>query len=352
MAHRLRFHATAMNTPLERVRLGAIVLAAVFVTAVLGYRYLGGYDWLGAVWMVVVTISTVGYSEQSQAPGTVQALSIGVILIGMSAAVYTVGGFIHLMLEGEIQTALGQQRTTREIDRLAGHAIVCGYGRIGSMLACDLQRLNRPFVSVDSEPAKVAEAHQRNCLAIIGDATEEDVLTAAGVERAATLVTVLPNDAANVFITLTARNLNKDCYIVARAEHPSTERKLRQAGADRVVMPAVTGAAQMTRMITRPSTADLMEMLAESSFMDLEMDEIAVDKTSRLVGASVKETEARRKHGLLVVAVKTADGSMVFNPDDEHVFAAQDTVIVMGPARDIETFRRDAGIVVDPVHGQ
>jgi len=333
-----------MNTPLKRIRLGALVLASVFVLAVLGYRFLASYDWMQAVWMVVVTISSVGYGERSQLPSHVQALSVFVIVFGMSAAVYTVGGFIQLMLEGEIQSALGQQRTTREIKGLTDHVIVCGYGRIGQMLTDELRRTTRRFVVIDNDPFKINEAHQHGFLSVSRDATEEEILLAAGLARARTLVTVLPTDAANVFITLTASNINKDIQIIARAEHPTTGKKLRQAGADRVVMPAVTGATQMARMITRPSTADVMELLAESSFMDLEMDEIGVAETSQFAGVSVLDSDARKKYRLLIVAVKQADGDMVFNPDANHIFGGEDTVVVMGRASDIEKFRRECEV--------
>jgi len=333
-----------MHTPLRRIRRGAIVLVSIFVLAVLGYHFLGDYGWIHAIWMVVVTISSVGYGEHSELPSQLQVLSVVVIVLGMSAAFYTVGGFIQLMLEGEIQAALGQSRTTREIQRLAGHVIVCGYGRTGEMLSQDLRRKGRALVVIDSDSARVNEAGQHQFLSIKGDAMEEAVLAGAGLKRAKTVVTILPNDAANVFITLTARDFNQNIQIIARAEPPSTEKKLRQAGASRVVMPAVTSATKMSRIITRPSTADLLELLAESDFNDVEMDEITINASSQLVGSTVTESETRQIHGVLVLAVKQPDGNMVFNPGAHYVFSAQDTVIVMGDVKDIERFRQQCGM--------
>lgn len=337
-----------MNTPLKRIRRGALVLVAIFVFAVLGYHYLGDYEWIHAIWMVVVTISSVGYGETSVAPDQVRLLSIVVIVMGMSAAMYTVGGFIQLMLEGEIQSTLGMRRTTRDVQRLTGHVIVCGFGRIGEMLAHDLHRKGQPLVVIEIDAARISEAGQQQLLVINGDALEEEVLVNARLKEARTVVTALPNDAANVFVTLTARNLNPDIQIIARAEHPTTEKKLRQAGADRVVMPAVTGAAQMSRLITRPSTADLMELLSESSFDDMEMDEITINAASELAGLTVADTATRSKHGVLVIAIKKPDGTMVFNPGAQYVFHAKDTVIVMGGAEDIERFRKECEIVPGP----
>jgi len=318
-------------------------LVSIFVLAVLGYHYLGDYDWIHAIWIVVVTVSSVGYAEHSTLPSHMQMFSVLVIVLGMSAAFYTVGGLIQLMLEGELQAALGQSRTTREIQRLSGHVIVCGFGRMGEMLDQDLRRKGRSLVVIDSDSARVSEADQQQFLAINGDSMEEAILAGAGLKRAKAVVTVLPNDAANVFITLTARDFNPDIQIIARAELPSTERKLRQAGANRVVMPAVTGATQMSRIITRPSTADLLELLAKSDFNDVEMDEIAINASSRLVGSTVTENATRQLHGVLVLAVKQADGNMVFNPGAHYVFSAQDTVIVMGDMKDIERFRQQCG---------
>ena len=320
------------------------MLALIFVVAVCGYRYFGGYDWIHAIWMVVVTISSVGYGERSELPSHVQLFSVAVIVVGMSAAFYTVGGLIQLMLEGEIQAAMGQSRTTREIKRQSNHVIVCGFGRIGEMLAQELRRKGRSLVIIDCDPTRVSEADQNQFLAINGNAMEEDVLVGAGLERAKTVVTVLPDDAANVFITLTVRNINREVQIIARAELPSTEKKLRQAGADRVVMPVVTGATQMSRIITRPSTADLLELLAESKFDDVEMDEITINSKSRLVGSTVTESETRQIHGVLVLAVKQTDGNMVFNPGSRYIFRNQDTVIVMGGAEDIERFRQQCEV--------
>ena len=178
-------------------------------------------------------------------------------------------------------------------------------------------------------------------LLIEADATDDEVLLRAGITRAKTLVTGVPNDAANVFITLTGRNLNPEIHIVARAEHATSERKLLQAGANKVVMPAATGARQMARMITRPSTADLMALVSDSGNYDIELDEFLVTDTSRLGGTTVRDSEAHRKYRLLVVAVKQTSGNMAFNPEADFRFQIGDIVILMGRAADIRHFRAE-----------
>lgn len=328
-----------MNTPLQRIRRGALVLVAVVALSVVGYRYLGeGYGWIDALWMVVITISTVGYGEASELSSAMQLFSVGVILLGLTASAYTFGGLVQLVVGGELDRMMGRRRMARDIEQLKEHVIICGYGRMGRNLSLDLHRQGRSLIVVDNDAQKLEEAASHGMVCIQGDATEEDLLLAAHVDRAKTLVTALPTDAANVFITLTVRNVCPDIQIIARAEHQSTEKKLRQAGANRIVMPAIVGARQMVRMITRPSTADLMELVAESNFTDLELDEIVVSKSSSLIGVTVAETEAHRRHGLLVVAVKRPDGQMTFNPDASYTFQAHDIVMVMGHFNDIRKF--------------
>jgi voltage-gated potassium channel len=182
------------------------------------------------------------------------------------------------------------------------------------MLAEQLARLKHPLVVVEKDPARLAEAEPHGHLILSGDATEEEVLLRAGVERAKTLVTALPDDADNVFITLTARNIHRGLQIIARAEHHSSQKKLIQAGADWVVLPAAIGAARIATMITRPSTMEMIELVVDRAVLDVEIDELTLPGDSPLVGMTPREAEARRKHKLLIVAVKPRDGKIVFNP--------------------------------------
>jgi len=334
-----------MRTPLQRIRLGAVVLAGVFVIAVVGYR-LQGRSWIDALYMVVITIATVGFGERphSSVSTTEKVLTISVILIGITASVYTLGGFLQMMAQGEVDRALSRRRLTRGIERLKDHVVICGFGRVGQQLAASLASHHQPFVVIDQESDLLTEARDLDYLIVAGDATEEEVLVAAGILTAKTLVTALPSDAANVFITLTARNLNRDLYIIARGELLSTESKLRQAGADRVVLPATIGAQRMATLITHPSTADLMELVSDPSILEVKLDEVFLPSGNRLVGVTVEQTEARRRHQLLIVAIKQADGTMIFNPDADYLFSESDTAIVMGRQQDIARFRDEYGL--------
>lgn len=328
-----------MRTPVQRVRSGAIVLLAAVLVGVVGYRVLGDYSWIESLWMVIITVSTVGYSEHSQSTTSVQLLTLAVIMVGMSSAVYTFSGFFQLWLEGELELALGVRRMNRQIEQLRDHVIICGMGRSGRSLAADLRHRGRELVVIEIDEDKIEDASELDALVIDGDAREESVLQKAGIEHASALVSALPSDADNVFITLTAREMNPNIRIVASAEYESTAKKLHQAGAQKVVMPSRVSALQMSRMILNPSAADLMELIAESSYLDLELDEVKVGKHAALVGLTVNETEAHRKHKILVIAVRQKDGSMIFNPDAEYAFAADDIAILMGNRKQIDHFR-------------
>ena len=330
-----------MNTPLQRIRQGVIVLLVIVVIAVIGYHFLGGYPWIESLWLVVITITGVGYSERSQSPPLIQVWSVGVIVLGMFAAVYALGGFAQLLLEGEIDRVLGQRRMNRDIQQLRNHIVVCGFGRVGQVLAHDLRRQNQPLCVIDKDPGLADEARRHGLLTIEGDATEEETLAAARVDTARALFTGLPSDPDNVYITLTARNLNQHVFIIARAESASTEKKLKQAGANRVLMPAVVGGKQLYRMIMRPTTADLMELVTESTFLDLDLEEFTLPAGNPLIGKSVYQTEAHRRHRLLVVAVKHADGEMTFNPDASYCFLEQDVIIILGHSEDIARFSQE-----------
>lgn len=327
---------------LGRLRVGLMVLAVIFVLALCGYR-IAGWGWLDSIYMVVVTLSTVGYKEARDLSGSpgLQIFTILVIVFGASTALYIVGGLVQMMAEGEINRALGIRRVTREVKRLHGHAVICGFGRMGEILAQELHRYKTPFVILENDPERIGEATALNYLALNDDATEEEALMAAGVERARQLATTLPRDADNVFITLTARTLNPKLTIIARGEFPTTEKKLLQAGADRVILPAAAGALRMAAMITRPAALELIEVVAGRQIAEVEIDEVTIPEGSPLVGMTVRDSQTRSRHGLLIVAFRRAGGKLEFNPGGDAVFEAGASLIVMGRSGDIDRFRAD-----------
>ena len=332
---------------MERILRGFLLLYAVILTAVLGYHLFFGMGWLESLWLTVVTITGVGYGEEPTKPPSFQLFTIFVILFGFFAMAYAFTGLVQLLLEGEFERFVGKRKMEREIKKLKNHVIVCGFGRLGHNVAADLAHEKRDFVVIENNERQVESARTEGYLAMLGDATEEDVLLAAGLKSDKSLVTALPSDAANVFITLTGRNINPSVQIIARAEQKSTEGKLAQAGASKIVMPASTSARQMVRMITRPSTAHLIDLMGEKNFMDVELDEVYIPTDNPLVGKTVSDSNVHYKHKLLVVAIKKGhDDSMVFNPGGAYVFEGEDVAILMGKSNDISDFRQNYGLRV------
>ena len=294
--------------------------------------------------MVVITISTVGYGEQSQATASTQILMILVILLGVTASAYTFGGFVQLVLQGEFDRILGKRKMTKELNRLDDHIIVCGMGQLGTDLAKQLKHRGLPFVLIDLSEQKVNSAAESGFLAVQGDATSEDVLQLVNIDRAKALATALPSDAENVFITLTARNLNPDIQIISRSERESSCSKLRQAGANKVVMPDRVGAQQMERMISRPSTADLVELFAEASHLEMELDELLVSERSPIVGKALGESNIKQEFNLLVLGIKDETGHFQFNPDPQVKIKNNDTLLVIGEVEDINRLKATMSI--------
>ncbi len=328
-----------MKSPLDRIRIGAISLIVILTISVVGFRMIGGYDWLDAIWLVVITISTVGYSEQTDSTAAMQVFTMLVIVLGVTGAAYTCGGFIQLMLAGEVEKVLGRRKMTKEINRLSDHVVICGFGRMGQDLAKQLSHRGLKLVVIDNAANKVSMAEEQKLIALIGDATSEDVLQEARINNAQALVTALPTDAENVFITLTARNLCPEIQIIAKSEFESSCRKLRQAGANKIVMPHKIGAQRMERMITRPSVADLVELFAEASALNIELDEFRISDTSPLIGKTLAESKIKEEYRLLVVGIMRADGVFQFNPGPTDTINPSDTLVVMGKVDDVDLMK-------------
>ncbi|MEM9611621.1 MAG: NAD-binding protein [Actinomycetota bacterium] len=322
---------------------GILVFLGVCAAGTIGYL-LAGWTVDDAVYMVIITIFGVGFEEvQPVTSVPLRVLTIMVIIIGYGAVIYTVGGFIQLVVDGELNQFLGARRMTREIDQLEGHTIVCGLGRMGRHLCRELRAEGRSFVVIDADDDVVTEAGERGLLALEGDASDEETLRLAGIERAAVVATVLPNDATNVFITLTAKAMNADLLIVARAENPRTEPKLVACGADRVVMPTTIGAAKMSQIILKPTAEELLDRLEHGGGVDtldvtsfgLELDQIVIDADSPYAGHSLHELEVRGALGYLVVGLRHADGSTELHPSADTGLHVGDTLVLLGYEDDI-----------------
>ena len=315
-------------------------VAGVIVFGVLGY-VVNGWTFFDALFMVVITISGVGFGEVRPMGSTAERIhTMLVIALGLVAVAYTLAGFVQFLTEGEIRNYLGKQRMRRQIDAMAGHSIIVGFGRVGMLVSEELNGAEMEFVVIERSIERVIEIERRGYVNIHADATEEETLREAGLERAKSLISVLPTDAENVFLTLTARRLAPTIEIIARAEQPVTLKTLRQAGADHVVMPAVIGAHRIVSLLTNPSAVEFTELVTRRSSLAIEMEEIPVKARGPLDGLSLRDADIGRRTGAMVIAVKRADGRVEFPPSGDEPFAVGDTAVILGRRSNLDLFRQ------------
>lgn len=329
---------------LMQIYLGALLLFVILSIAVIGYR-LAGWDILDSIYMVVITIFGVGYSEVHPLDSPeLKVFTIFVIIAGTSAAIYIVGGFFRMVTEGEINRMVGSMKKQKSVEKLRDHVIICGYGRIGRSLARQLSQTAIDFLVLDKSEDRISDAEEAGYLALQGNAIEEEDLMKAGIEHASVLATVLPDDTLNVFITLTARNICPSIRIIARAENPMTEKKLRQAGADEVVMPTVVSGIQIANSISRPALDQFMgdvksKRLANENLRHLGLGivELKVHHETWLKGMTVGEFRASAGCGFILLAIRHGDDGVEENPGNATVFDTPDSLILVSQGSDVKT---------------
>ncbi len=323
----------------RRVVYGFIAIQVVALYGVTGYMIMG-WTFIDALYQVVITISGVGFDEvQPMATTGLRVFTMSVIGLGMLSVAFTLGSFVQFLTETEILEYFGRHRMSKHIQTLSGHIIVAGFGRLGGLICDELTVREKPFVLIDLSQERAAMAEARGFPIVHGDATEEHVLQQAGVERAKVLVTVVPNDAENVFITLTARQMCSHLVIVSRAEGPSTPKKLKQAGADHIVMPAAIGAHRIVSLLTNPAAVEFAELVTNRSSVEIEMDELLISASSALAGLSLRDADIKRRTGVIVIAIKRADGRLEFPPTGDENFSPGDAIVLMGQRPNLEQFR-------------
>jgi voltage-gated potassium channel len=306
-----------------------VLLTAIYWLGVLGYILIDrNLSLLNAIYMVTITLSTVGYREVVTPTPANQAWTILLILVGSLTVMVLITSLAVLLVGGEVDRLYGGRKMETRIKQLEKHTIVCGFGRMGQLLVERLARAGVPLVVLERDQERLRELQALSHLFINGDATEEWILDRAGIACAKSLVAALAGDADNLFVALTARQMRPDLYIVARAENPSTEAKLRRAGANRVISPQTIGAEWIANVLTRPHVADFVDMAARGA--ELEMAEIEVSADSLLAGRSLRESDIRRRSDVMVVAIRRADGTTRFNPAAEELIRPGDLLITIG----------------------
>jgi voltage-gated potassium channel len=304
----------------------AVILAGVVVVGSLGYVVLG-MSVLDAVYQAVTTITTVGFREVEPFGPAEKVFTIALVLVGVGSALYALSAVLEVVVQGHLSESVGRRRMQRKIDAMSGHVVICGWGRVGQAVAEHLVGNGRDVVILDLDPTRLDGLDLPH---VVGDATDDDHLRRAGIDRAKTLVAALTTDADNLFVTLSARALRPDLFIVARARHVDTQSKLTQAGADRVVNPQHIGGARIAAFATQPHVVEFLDVVMHDGSLEFRLEEVRLPEGSPLAGLSLRDSHLRDRTGALVLAVRDAAGAFTTNPDPDTLLQPGQVLIAIG----------------------
>lgn len=327
----------------RRLLLATLVLSLVLVLGTVGYALIEGWSIFEALYMTVITVGTVGFAEVNPLSDAGRAFTMGLILIGFGALVFALGTFVDFIVEGHLRELLEGRRMQSNIERLTGHHIIAGMGRVGSVVARSLAEESVSFVVIDKDEECIARARAEGWLVVDGDASDEQTLTAAGIERAKSLVTALDSDADNLFVTFTARTMNPGVFIVARSSQEASEVKLRKAGANRVLTPNVIGGRRMAGMVLHPVVSDYLDLVTHGDGVEFRLQELEIPAASALSGSSIKNAQIRDVTGAYVLAIHSRGGDVNTNPAADTIIREGDRLVVLGTSEQIDALMRVVG---------
>ncbi len=320
-----------MPLPPRRFWILVMVPTSLVVIGTVGYQIVDErYGFLDALYMTIITLSTIGYGETHTLDAKGKIFTMFLILSGVFGFAYSASEIIRTIVSGEFAEYLGKQKMEHALAHLKDHIIVCGYGRMGHLVCKEFSRLGEPFVAIDKDPESLKNFQLPHGIALAGDATSDELLKQAGIERAHSLVTVMASDADNLFATMSARLLNAKLVIVARVEDSQSEEKLRRAGANRVVSPYQIGGTRVAHAVMKPTVVDFIELTTGREHIELQLEETTIERDSVLAGCSLRDTRLRANYQVIIVAVKKKVGHMVFNPPADTVFEPGDILVALG----------------------
>ena len=307
------------------------MVATVFVVGTLGY-WAFGLSLLDSAYQTITTITTVGYRELAVFGTAEKLFTMVLIVLGVSTVLYTFTLAVQVVVEGQLREFVGRRRMDRELSKISGHTVVCGWGRVGRAVANDLERSGHQVVVVDNDPERVSGTLHP---VVLGDATLDSTLREAGLERATSLIAALEGDAENLFVTLSGRSINPDLFIVARARQDESVPKLANAGADRVVNPQELGAARMASFVARPHVAEFIDVVMHERSLEFRMQEFDVPPDSALANKTLRDANLREERGALVLALRSPTGVFTTNPTGDTLIVPRHIIIAVGTDEDL-----------------
>jgi voltage-gated potassium channel len=322
-----------------RIRYALVALGVAVLLGTLGFHLLEGWSVADSMYVTVQTVTTVGYGDITPQTAAGRFFASVFMFLGFGTVAYILSSTLQWIVHSEMLMTLGERRRQREMDKLHNHFIICGAGRVGSRIIREMERTRVPFVAIESNEQKVAGLIERNACVLVHDATLEETLRAAGVERARGLAACLPDDADNVYVVLTARGLNRDLHIVARAVEEQAEAKLIRAGANRVVSPTIIGSHRMAQALMKPAVADFMDSIAAEN-LDLGFEELEVAPDSSYAGRKLRFTNISTELNIVIVAIRHLKGQMIFNPSGDVIIEAGDVLVAIGRSESLAEFTR------------
>ncbi|HHN65300.1 MAG TPA: potassium channel protein [Nitrospirae bacterium] len=325
----------------KRAIFSILLVVAVLLTGTIGYVVIEGWSLFDALYMTVITLATIGYQEVRPLSYMGRAFTIILVFFGVGVVAYVINNGIKIILEGEIQKTFGRMKLEKKLKTMKNHFIVCGYGRMGQIICRELKAHKVPCVVIEKEPVPLDA--DEDIPFIFGDATKDELLKKAGIERARGLISVLSTDAQNLYVVLSARELNPNLLIVARAGEEGSEQKLLRAGADRVVSPYQIGGLRIAHTVLKPAVVDFLEFATKSGNIELQMEEIEVSEGSFLADKTIHEAGIGRDFGVIVVAIKRKEGEMKFNPVHNTKIKPGDTLIAIGETERLKELEKRAG---------
>lgn len=328
----------------RRFILDIFIFFLILTGGCIGYTVIEGWDGLDALYMTVITLTTVGFQEIHPLSRAGRIFTMFLIISGVGFFFYFLGNITGMVVKGTLKDVFGRRKLEKEISHIQGHYMVCGFGRIGRTVTQLLKEKPMEVVVIEKDPQYIPLFQEKKILYVLGEATLEENLLKAGINKAKGLVAAASSDADNVYITLTARGLNPDLFILARAAEESSILKLTRAGADKVISPYDIGARRMANTILRPTVIDFIELAVHNRNLDLQMEELIVGKNSEIKEATLMESSIRKDYDLIVVAIKKKTGEMIFNPSSQAKIQEGDTLVALGDRNNLNRLEKKLGL--------